>query len=162
MTDDKHLKAPWYRLPKLVAMPQLVEIRNQLRRENLHDTEEPALEKRADTTKPDQALLEERTVDGSYNDLEYPSMGSCGKRFGRNCAARTHLPGHRESHDAKPARRQPRADDEAGVSTGHHPESHGRVLDSVHGARLVRAQTQRDVVRRDTAGPWRRLVRQLA
>jgi hypothetical protein len=41
---DKDLKAPWYRLPKLVAMPKLVEIRNQLRRENLHDTEEPALQ----------------------------------------------------------------------------------------------------------------------
>ena len=72
---DKDLKAPWYRLPKLVAMPQLVEIRNQLRRENLHDTEEPALEKRTDTSKPDHTLLEERTVDGSYNDLEYPAMG---------------------------------------------------------------------------------------
>ena len=57
MTDDKHLKAPWYRLPKLVAMPQLVEIRNQLRRENLHDTEEPALEKRTDASKPDLSLI---------------------------------------------------------------------------------------------------------
>ena len=47
---DKHSKTPWYRLPKLLAMPQLVEIRNQLRRENLHDTEEPPLEKRADTS----------------------------------------------------------------------------------------------------------------
>ena len=36
----------WYNLPKLLAMPRLVEIRNQLRRENLHDTEEPPLEKK--------------------------------------------------------------------------------------------------------------------
>ena len=81
MTDDKHLKAPWYRLPKLVAMPQLVEIRNQLRRENLHDTEELPLEKRSDTAKPDSTLLEERTVDGSYNDLQYPAMCSLNTPF---------------------------------------------------------------------------------
>ena len=81
---DKQSKTPWYKLPKLLATPQLVQIRNQLRRENLHDTEDPPLEKRTDASPIDHALLAERTVDGSYNDLEYPGMGSCGKRFGRN------------------------------------------------------------------------------
>src|SRR5262245_27638688 len=32
----------WYELPRVIAGPRLVEIRNQLRRENLIDTEEPA------------------------------------------------------------------------------------------------------------------------
>ena len=40
-------------------------------------------------------------------------MGSCGKRFGRNVPLEHTFPGHRESDDAEPARRQPRADDEA-------------------------------------------------
>ena len=53
---DKLTKGPWYLQPKLIAMPQLVEIRNQLRRENLHDTEEPALEKRTDTAELDPTL----------------------------------------------------------------------------------------------------------
>jgi hypothetical protein len=75
---------PWYALPKLLAMPRLVEIRNQLRRENLHDTEEPPLATHAPAGSLDPALREERTVDGSYNDLSSPAMGSCGRRFGRN------------------------------------------------------------------------------
>src|ERR1041385_4491186 len=45
--DFLQARRPWYKLPRLLAMPQLVEIRNQLRRENLHDTEEPPLEKKA-------------------------------------------------------------------------------------------------------------------
>jgi hypothetical protein len=82
--DFLQSRSPWYRLPKLLAMPRLVEIRNQLRRENLHDTEEPQLEKKTVPADLDPALRGERTVDGSYNDLAYPAMGSCGRRFGRN------------------------------------------------------------------------------
>jgi Animal haem peroxidase len=76
-------RRPWYTLPKLLAMPQLVEIRNQLRRENLHDTEEPPLERR-DVPDLDPARHDQRTIDGSNNDLQFPAMGSCGRRFGRN------------------------------------------------------------------------------
>jgi heme peroxidase len=82
--DFLQRRRPWYALPKLLAMPRLVEIRNQLRRENLHDTEEPPLEKHAVPADLDPALRTERTVDGTYNDLEYPAMGGCGRRFGRN------------------------------------------------------------------------------
>ncbi len=74
----------WYQLPKLLAMPRLVEIRDQLRRENLHDTEEPAMERKDPPTDLDPAIRSARTVDGSYNDLHVPAMGSCGRRFGRN------------------------------------------------------------------------------
>ena len=66
---------PWYELPKLLAMPKLIEIRNQLRRENLHDTEEPPFPKQDVPSDLDPAVREGRTVDGSYNDLNYPAMG---------------------------------------------------------------------------------------
>jgi len=82
--DFLQSRTPWYKLPRLLAMPRLVEIRNQLRRENLHDTEEPPLEKKPVPANLDPALRDERTVDGTYNDLAYPAMGSCGRRFGRN------------------------------------------------------------------------------
>jgi hypothetical protein len=65
-------------------MRQLVEIRDQLRRENLADTEEPTFERKPIPPDLDPTLRNERTVDGTYNDLEFPEMGSCGKRFGRN------------------------------------------------------------------------------
>jgi hypothetical protein len=82
--DFLQSQRPWYQLPRLLAAPRLVEIRNQLRRENLHDTEEPPLERREIPANLDAALREGRTVDGTYNDLHYPAMGSCGRRFGRN------------------------------------------------------------------------------
>ena len=62
----------------------LIEMRNQLRRENLHDTEEPALEQKSPPPNLDPAIRNERTIDGSNNDLKFPAMGSCGRRFGRN------------------------------------------------------------------------------
>jgi hypothetical protein len=77
-------RTPWYRLPNLLSMPRLVEIRNQLRRENLYDTEEPPFQKQPIPANLDPALRNERTVDGTYNDLAFPEMGSCGRRFGRN------------------------------------------------------------------------------
>jgi len=77
---------PWYRLPRLLAMGRLIAIRNELREKNLHDTEEPALEKRAvpPGADLDPAIREGRSTDGSNNDLEYPRMGAAGCRFGRN------------------------------------------------------------------------------
>ena len=77
-------RRPWYKLPKLLAMPRLVEIRNELRQKNLHDTEEPPLEQKPIPSDLDPKLREERTIDGTYNDLRFPAMGSCGRRFGRN------------------------------------------------------------------------------
>jgi len=79
-----HRRRPWYELPKLLAMPRLVEIRNELRQKNLHDTEEPPLERKEVPPDLDPKLREERTIDGTYDDLHYPAMGSCGRRFGRN------------------------------------------------------------------------------
>jgi hypothetical protein len=65
-------------------MPRLVEMRDELRQKNLHDTEEPPLERKPAPPDLSPDVREARTVDGTYNDLQYPAMGSCGRRFGRN------------------------------------------------------------------------------
>ena len=72
----------WYDLPYSVAAGKLIEIRNELRAKNLHDTEEPPLETRDTPAPPDGHNLREN--DGTYNDLRCPRMGSAGVRFGRN------------------------------------------------------------------------------
>jgi Animal haem peroxidase len=82
----------WYDLPRLLAVGRLVEIRNELREKNLHDTEEPPLEKKEVPANLDPALREARTTDGTYNDLHYPKMGSVGCRFGRNVPLENTVP----------------------------------------------------------------------
>ena len=77
-------KRPWYKLPRLLAMGRLIEMRNDLREKNLHDTEEPPLERREIPANLDPALRESRTPEGTSNDLHFPKMGSAGCRFGRN------------------------------------------------------------------------------
>jgi hypothetical protein len=72
----------WYELPFPAAAPKLIEIRNELRSKNLHDTEEPPLEPSAAPAAPEAHNI--RTNDGTYNDLGCPRMGSAGVRFGRN------------------------------------------------------------------------------
>jgi len=76
-------KRPWYDLPRLLAMPRLIEIRNSMRARNLHDTEEPALAK-VDPATVAPELKAHRNVDGTHNDLAHPHMGAVGARFGRN------------------------------------------------------------------------------
>src|SRR6185436_617084 len=73
----------WYELPRNLALARLGTIRNELRQKNLHDTEEPPLEKKNVPANRDPAL-NTRSIDGTNNDLEYPKMGSVGRRFGRN------------------------------------------------------------------------------
>lgn len=80
---------PWHRLPKWVALANLAQIRTTLRAENLHDTNEidTSDEHTATAPKlaaPDASVLRRRTADGTYNDLEGPTMGARGTRFGRN------------------------------------------------------------------------------
>lgn len=81
---DLLTRRPWHRLPRLLAMRRLVDIRNELRAKNLHDTEEPPLERKEIPRNLDPALRGGRSTDGSYNDLHYPQMGAAGRRFGRN------------------------------------------------------------------------------
>jgi hypothetical protein len=75
--DDK-----WFELPGPIAGKHLVEMRNELRAKNLHDTEDPPLD--TSDLPPSGEALALRTNDGTYNDLKCPRMGSAGVRFGRN------------------------------------------------------------------------------
>ena len=77
-------RLPWFQLPRLFAALRLNEIRNELREKNLHDTEEPPFEPADIPADLDPALREERTIDGTFNDLKVPTMGAAGRRFGRN------------------------------------------------------------------------------
>lgn len=75
-------RRPWYQLPRLLAMGKLIELRNTLREKNLHDTEEPPLETSTEPVEP--ALRNNRTLEGTHNDLGCPQMGAAGRPFGRN------------------------------------------------------------------------------
>ncbi len=75
---------PWYKLPPPLAGPRLVAIRDDLRKYNLYDTEEPAMPRTAAPAPMDPKLRFERTFDGTWNDLACPHMGAAGTRFGRN------------------------------------------------------------------------------
>jgi len=71
----------WYRLPFLLAMPTVVGHRVNMREHNLSDTErDPAKLSPQGGAHP----RDQRTADGSYNDLGCPWMGMAGARFGRN------------------------------------------------------------------------------
>ncbi len=90
---DRLLKdRPWYELPRLLAGQRLIEMRNELRAKNLHDTEEPAEPRQEIPPSLDPTLVEGRTTDGTFNDLHFPKMGSVGCRFGRNFPLETVFP----------------------------------------------------------------------
>lgn len=73
----------WHRLPLPLALAVLAGVRNELRRNNLHDSELlPTTDGPALPDRPQEPGV--RTVDGSYNDLTAPRMGMAGTRFGRN------------------------------------------------------------------------------
>jgi Animal haem peroxidase len=74
----------WDKVPTPLGLLILIGLRNILRQQNLHDTtNEPAINQPA--IEPPQAeFLTSRTPDGTYNDLDNPSMGMAGSRFGRN------------------------------------------------------------------------------
>ena len=74
----------WDKLPPALGLAALAGIRSTLRRENLHDTAgAPSLPVEVLATN-DQRHLTSRTLDGTFNDLSNPRMGSAGTRFGRN------------------------------------------------------------------------------
>ncbi|HZT43938.1 MAG TPA: peroxidase family protein [Chthonomonadaceae bacterium] len=85
----------WYRLPVLFGLLELLGMRILLRQQNLYDTsagtptEPPAGAK--------DRCLKARTADGTYNDLDIPTMGSAGTRFGRNVPLQDAYPGSDEA-----------------------------------------------------------------
>ncbi|HZG66892.1 MAG TPA: peroxidase family protein, partial [Herpetosiphonaceae bacterium] len=74
----------WDKLPLPLALVVLVGIRDRLRQKNLYDPSPPLSTDRIPSPTGDARYLIARTPDGTYNDLEYPTMGSAGTRFGRN------------------------------------------------------------------------------
>ena len=77
-------KIGWPNLPLPVALGILLGERVMLRWQNLHDTETLPNLPKPDLQQKDTSYLTNRTVDGTFNDLRDPRMGSAGMRFGRN------------------------------------------------------------------------------
>jgi Animal haem peroxidase len=82
MAHDDNDQKEWHEYPLAIAAVKLVQMRDELRRENLHDTEDPPLEVLSTPGSAEGRNV--RTADGTYNDLSCPRMGSAGIRFGRN------------------------------------------------------------------------------
>jgi len=84
ITGKVAIKHPWYKLPEVLGLAELIGLRDTLRRENLFDTSRlPSV----DPVQPppyDESYLTARTADGSWNDLEHAEMGMANTRFGRN------------------------------------------------------------------------------
>ena len=74
----------WHRLPTWLQLMNLSAIREELRRENLHDTSTPIPVADPRLTPLDPTVIVRRSDDGSGNDLAEPAMGAAGARFGRN------------------------------------------------------------------------------
>jgi hypothetical protein len=75
----------WDRLPLPGGLAVLVGIRNILRRDNLHDPSRLVPLVGGPQAPPrTPAHLVSRSVDGSHNDLDHPTMGMARARFGRN------------------------------------------------------------------------------
>src|ERR1044071_8894017 len=70
----------WDKLPLPLAMLVLIGLRNRLRQRNLYDTGRGPLDKPDVDDHP--RYLTARTLDGTFNDLDDPLMGSLGSRFG--------------------------------------------------------------------------------
>jgi hypothetical protein len=89
-------KAGWDRLPKVLSLGVLIGLRDTLRRFNLHDTNKVPSTNLPPLPPPAAQHLTERTLDGTYNDLDDPRMGSAGTRFGRNIPLRAIVQDSRE------------------------------------------------------------------
>jgi hypothetical protein len=72
----------WHRLPTPLALLSLVTMRIQLREKNLYDT--GSIAAATPVADPPGRYLAARSPDGTYNDLDVPTMGAVNTRFGRN------------------------------------------------------------------------------
>jgi hypothetical protein len=87
----------WDKLPLPAGLAVLIGVRNILRQKNLHDPSTAVPIVNGPTVPPrTQGHLVNRSVDGSYNDLDFPAMGMAGARFGRNIPLDSVLPVTRE------------------------------------------------------------------
>ncbi|WP_201365081.1 peroxidase family protein [Dictyobacter formicarum] len=76
----------WYRMPLLLGLVMLIAMRIILRKQNLYDTSgvKSTGSGKSSSGGENARYLVARTADGTYNDLDIPTMGSAGTRFGRN------------------------------------------------------------------------------
>ncbi len=70
----------WFHWPFVIKVIMLAGLRNNMRTENLYDTQR----NRRQPDTPDFDPRTQRSADGSFNDLSEPWMGMAGARFGRN------------------------------------------------------------------------------
>ncbi len=80
--DSLDRRVGWDKLPLPAGLLTLVGLRQRLREENLYDTGRGALD--VPPIDDHNGYLHARTLDGTFNDLNDPLMGSLGSRFGRN------------------------------------------------------------------------------
>ena len=80
--DSLDRRFGWHRMPLPAGLLTLVGLRDTLRKENLHDTGRGAFD--VPPVDDHDGYLTARTLDGTFNDLNDPLMGSLGSRFGRN------------------------------------------------------------------------------
>src|SRR3954464_2257975 len=83
----------WDKLPLPGGLAVLIGVRNILRQKNLFDpsTQVPIVGGPAAPARTNEHLVS-RSVDGSHNDLDHPTMGMAGARFGRNIPLGAVLP----------------------------------------------------------------------
>ena len=80
----------WNRLPWPLGLLTLIGLRNRLRQKNLYDVGRGPLDRPDVSDHPRYQMA--RTLDGTFNDLDDPLMGSLGSRFGRNVPLATTMP----------------------------------------------------------------------
>jgi hypothetical protein len=80
-TERLDKRIGWHRMPLPLGMLTLIGLRDRLRAQNLFDTGRGTNEV---PKPPDERYRTARTIDGTFNDLDDPLMGSKGSRFGRN------------------------------------------------------------------------------
>ncbi len=75
---------PWHKLPRPFGLVLLYSLRDRLRHLNLHDASSLESENVLEAPPCEASFLVSRTADGTYNDLNTPTMGAAGTRFGHN------------------------------------------------------------------------------
>lgn len=75
-------KIGWFRLPLPLGILVLDGVRSFMRAKNLYDTSSLPTIPQPTPQPQGVSYLTARTADGTFNDLQYPLMGSAGTRFG--------------------------------------------------------------------------------
>ena len=112
------VKHPWYQLPKVAGLAELIGIRDTLRQKNLFDTSRLPSVNPVQPPPYEESYQTARTADGSWNDLQHPEMGMANTRFGRNVPLDDTWPDQDRMMTPNP-RDQPHADDPRHVQPGH-------------------------------------------